>query len=139
MKKLHHLATVLFLSILITSCSSSGAFYSASLTKVQLAEDNYEIIATNITGEATSGYLLGVSSGIGAQQMQTFAIARVSGSGMIYGEAIEDLWSNFSEEYGEVEGRNLALVNVRFDTDALNLILYTQPKVLVRADVVEFN
>lgn len=72
---------------------------------------------------------MGASSGIGVQQMQTFAIARVSGNGMIYGEAIEDLWLNFSSEHGDIEGRNLALVNVRYDTDALNLILYTQPKV----------
>lgn len=139
MKVFQHLVAVLFLSIFISSCSSTGAFYSANLTEVQLSENNYEIVATNVAGEATSGYLIGLSSGIGAQQMQTFAIARVSGSGMIYGEAIEDLWGNFRKEHGEVEGRNLALINVRFDTDALNLILYTQPKVSVRADVVEFN
>lgn len=139
MKTFHHLTALLFLSIIITSCSSTGAFHSANFTEVQLTEANYEVVATNVTGEATGGYLLGVSSGIGLQQMQTFALARVSGSGMIYGEAIEDLWRNFSSEHGDIEGRNLALVNVRYDTDALNLILYTQPKVSVRADVVEFT
>lgn len=139
MKIFHHLTAILFLSIIITGCSSTGAFHSANLTEVQLTEANYEVIATNVTGEATAGYLLGVSSGIGLQQMQTFALARISGNGMLYGEAIQDLWQNFSEEYDKVEGRNLALVNVRYDTDALNLILYTQPKVSVRADVVEFT
>jgi hypothetical protein len=38
-----------------------------------------------------------------------------------------------------VEGERLALVNVRYDVSALNLLLYTQPTVTVRADVVEFT
>ncbi|WP_445665292.1 DUF6567 family protein [Fodinibius sp. AD559] len=139
MKNIHHLMIILLLSIIVTGCSTSGAFYSANLTEVQLTEANYEVVATNVTGEATSGYILGASTGIGYQQMQTFAIARVSGSGKIYGEAIEDLWQNFRKENGDVEGRNLALVNLSYDTDALNLFLYTQPQVSVRADVIEFK
>ena len=73
------------------------------------------------------------------RQMQTVALAHISGSGMLYQEAIADLWDNFREEYGEVEGRDLALVNVRYDTEALNMFVYTRPTVSVRADVVEFT
>ena len=72
-------------------------------------------------------------------QVSTIAVARVSGSGMIYGDALQNLWDNFADANGPVEGRNLALVNVRYDTDALNLILYTSPTVFVYADVVEFT
>lgn len=132
-------ALLLFSIISISGCSSSGAFYSANLTEVQLSEANYEMVATNVSGEASAAYLLGLSTGIGAQQMQTIALARLSGSGAIYGEAIKNLWQNFQDEHGKVEGRNLALINVRYDTDALNLILFTKPKVSVRADVVEFT
>ena len=39
-----------------------------------------------------------------------------------------DSWTN----------RTLALVNIRFDSDALNLLVYTRPRISVRADVVEF-
>ena len=42
-------------------------------------------------------------------------------------------------DYGEVENGTLALTNVRYDSDILNLILYTQVKVTVRADIVEFD
>jgi hypothetical protein len=131
--------SVFILSIILTSCASTGAFNAATLTEVQLSEADYELIAVNVRGEASAGYLLGVSGGIDAGQIQTIALARISGSGMIYGEAIENLWENFREEYGETEGRSLALINVRFDTEALNLILYTQPTVSVRADVIEFT
>ncbi len=124
-------------SLLLVGCGSTSAFHAANLTEVQLAGDNFEIVATDVTGTATAGYILGVSGGYGGG-VSTFAVARVSGSGMLYGEAVADLWRNFEAEHGPVAGRNLALVNVRYDTDALNLIIYTQPTVHVRADVVEF-
>lgn len=132
------LAATLLSLPLLTGCASSGAFNTANITEVQLAEDNFEIVATNVSGEASAGYLLGISSGFYGQ-MQTAALARVSGSGMIYGEAVADLWENFENEHGPVAGRNLALVNVRFDAEAINLLIYTQPRVSVRADVVEFT
>lgn len=139
---MRHFTTTLFfliISTVISGCGSTGAFNAASLTNVELSEADYEIVAVNVKGEASAGYLLGISSGLYGNQMQTLAIARISGSGMIYGEAIENLWENFESEYGETEGRSLALINVRYDTEALNLILYTKPTVSVRADVIEFK
>jgi hypothetical protein len=123
-----------------TGCVTTGSFPSANVTNVELSEDNFEIVATDVSGEASAGYILGLSGGFGlTSQTSTLALARVSGEGALYREAIRNLWDNFRAEYGDVEGRNLALVNVRFDSDALNLILYTQPKVSIRADVVEFE
>ncbi|MCW9707040.1 DUF6567 family protein [Fodinibius salsisoli] len=133
----HILLVIISLSIVI-GCASSGAFNTANITETQLSEDNYNIVATDITGQSSAGYILGVSGDIN-QQVRTFALARVSGSGMLYGEAINDLWGNFREKYGDVEGRNLALINVRYDTESLNLLLYTKPTVSVRADVIEFD
>ncbi len=120
-------------------CVSTGSFPSANVTNVELSEGNFEMVATDVSGEASAGYLLGLSGGFGlASQTSTLALVRVSGDGALYREAIRDLWDNFRAEYGDVEGRTLALVNVRFDSDALNLLVYTQPTVSIRADVVEF-
>lgn len=69
----------------------------------------------------------------------TFAIARVEGSGMLYAEALEDLWENYESAHGPVSNQQLALTNVRYDTDILNLFVYTKVKITVRADVVEFQ
>lgn len=133
------LFVILVITFIITSsCGSTGAFNTATLTEVQLSDNNYKIVATNVQGEASAGYILGLSTAVNSRQMQTFAIARVAGSGMIYGEALKNLWNNFREQYGKIEGRKLALINVRYDTEALNLLLYTKPTVSVRADVVEF-
>jgi hypothetical protein len=70
--------------------------------------------------------------------VRTVAVARIDGEGFLAREALADLWANFAESYGAVENRSLALVNVRFDADVLNLILYVRPRLSVRADVVEF-
>lgn len=64
---------------------------------------------------------------------------RVSGSGLLFQEALRNLWSNFEAQHGAVENRSLALINVRVDPDALNVLgLVTRPKLAVRVDVVEF-
>lgn len=138
MKNTSTICALLLASMMIMGCATTGAFNAANVTDVQLSEANYEVVATNVRGKASAGYLIGVSGGI-YRQMKTAALVRVSGSGMLYGEALENLWENFREEYGETDGRELALVNVRYDTDALNLFVYTSPTVSVRADVVEFT
>lgn len=128
----------LITAILLSGCASSGLFFSMNNTAVELSENNYEIVATNVSGEAEAGYILGFSFSAGAAT-NTLALARVSGSGMIYMEALENLWKNYEEKHGSVIGKKLALVNVRYDSDALNLILYTKAKISIRADVVEFK
>ena len=129
---------VLISAFLISGCVNTGLFFATNNTEVELSENNYEIVATNVSGEAEAGYILGVSFSAGAAT-NTIALARVSGSGMLYMEALENFWKNYEEKHGSVLGKNLALVNVRYDSDALNLILYTKAKISIRADVVEFK
>ena len=69
----------------------------------------------------------------------TLALYRLRGTGQLYKEAMEDLWSNFAAAHGDVEGRRLALVNVRYDSESRNLLVYTDVKIAIRADVVEFD
>lgn len=129
---------LLAVALTLSGCFSSGAFLSGNVTDVQLAEGNYELVATDVHGSATAGYILGVSGGPGPSTA-AFAVARVSGDDNLYQTALSNLWDNVRSEYGEVEGEKLALVNVRYDVSALNLILYTQPTLTVRADVVTFT
>jgi hypothetical protein len=58
---------------------------------------------------------------------------------MLYAEALQNLWNNYEANHGAMGDKKLALTNVRYDTDMLNLILYTKVKVIVRADIVEFE
>ena len=129
---------VFLLGALFTSgCTTSGAFLSLNNTQVNLEEANYRIAATNLTGESESAYVLGLSYGSGLTT-NTIALARVEGTGMLYKEALEQLWENYEEQHGSIEGKRLALANVRYDTDVLNLILYTKVTLGVRADIIEF-
>ena len=132
-------ATAVVLSALwLTGCATSGMFNSGNLTNVELSERNYEVVATNVTGEAEAGYILGFS-GAARGEMHTFALIRVEGDGFLYQEALANLWTSFEADFGPSEGRSLALANVRYDFDALNVLgLYTKPKVSIRADIIEF-
>ena len=129
---------LLGLTVSLTGCFTSGAFLSGHLTDVQLKEANYNVVATDVHGSATAGYLFGVSGGPGPTTT-ALALARVGGEKQLYQAALADLWSNVESEYGTVEGERLALINVRYDVDALNLLVYTQPTLTVRADVIEFT
>ena len=121
-----------------TGCVSSGVFDAQQQTRIGLDQANFRIVATNVSGEAEAGYILGLSWADGSQP-KTLALHRVDGDGMLVSTAMANLWDNFEDEYGPAEGRNLALINVRFDSDAANyLLLYTKQKINVRADVVEF-
>lgn len=132
------LVTAVLAMVVLSGCASSGIMTAATLTNVELGEDDYAIVATDVSGTATAHYLLGFSAPY-LFQAQAVAVARVGGSKFLYQAALEDLWASFAEVHGAVEGRGLALVNVRMDVDALNLILYTRPTLSITADVVEFQ
>lgn len=127
----------LFAAFLASGCVTTGTINTTHLTNVQLTQGNYRLVAVGVSGEATAAYLLGVSAAVGTE-MTTFALARIEGEGALYEAALADLWQNFEAEHGAAEGRALALTNLRYDSDALNLGVYTRPRVGVRADVVEF-
>lgn len=134
----HPILLLLLATLILSGCTSSGAFLSANQTIVNLEEGNYSIAATNVMGESESAYIIGLSYSTGLAAT-TFAIARVEGTGMLYAEALENLWNNFEMTGEEVKDQKLALANVRYDTDIMNLILYTKVRVVVRADVVKFD
>lgn len=125
-------------ALFLSGCTTSGAFLSLNHTQVNLQQDNYSIRAIGVSGHSEAGYVLGVSysSGLTAN---TLAIGRVEGTGMLYKEALDNLWANYEKEHGSLSGKKLALTNVRYDTDILNLLFYTKVMVGVRADIIEFN
>jgi len=129
---------LLLATLIIGGCTSSGAFLAANQTIVSLEDGNYSIAASNVMGESESAYILGLSYSTGVSA-STLAIARVEGTGMLYAEALENLWTNFEMSGEDIEGEKLALTNVRYDSDILNLVIYTKVKVTVRADIVRFD
>ena len=129
---------VLLGALLLSGCTTGGAFLAQNLTNVDLSEDNFDIVARDVMGSAYADYLLGVSSSTGAVS-NTFALVRVGGTAMLYNDAVNDLWRDFEENYGSAEGRNLVLANIRYDTDILNLLVFTKTTLYIHADVIEFN
>jgi hypothetical protein len=128
----------LVILFIASGCPSSGMFTAGNVTEVQLQKGNYKIVARDVAGDSQVGYLFGASASMG-MMTNTFALIRISGTGALYREALENLWRNFEAAHGKAEGRKLALINVRYDSDVLNLFVYTQPKLMIRADVIEFT
>ena len=122
----------------VYGCTTAGTFQSQNVTNVELSETNFDILARNVSGTAHADFLLGISSSTGSVS-NTLALVRVSGTPTLYNDAITDLWDNFEDDYGSADGRNLVLANVRYDTDILNLVVFTKTTLIIHADVIEFR
>jgi len=135
--------TILFLISLLllaylSGCSTGGSFMASNVTNVELSEQNFKYVARNVEGFSRAEYVIGISYSSGFVA-NTLALVRTGGSAKLYNDAIKNLWENFKIEYGNTEGRNLLLANVRYDTDILNLLLYTQTDLYIHADIIEFE
>ena len=102
----------------LVGCSSVGTFPHASGTSVDLTKKNYRVVKANVTGESTGFALLGLIP--------------------IVSPTYTDAMSNLSAHGGIQEGKAQALVNVTQDRSTIYLILFSIPKLTVRADIVEF-
>lgn len=139
MKKKGLLSGVLLAGmVLLSNCTSTGIYHTTSATLVELTQPNYKIIANSLTGQAKSEYLLGYSFGVG-MFTHSMALIPLTKDRALYKNAIEDLWKNYEMKFGSPVGKKLALINVRYDSEFLNVFVYTSPKLIIIADVIEFT
>jgi hypothetical protein len=133
-------AAFVLLVFILSGCGNSGAFIASNSTEVQLREANYEIVALNMTGEAETSYVFGASVSWGPAT-NSYGLIPIGNSAEVslYRDAQTQLWDNIKTKLGEVENRQLALVNVHYDASTANFFFYTWAKLTVVADVVEFK
>jgi hypothetical protein len=98
------------------SQSSLGVLNS---TQVTLTENNYRIVQTNVIGRSRGFKLLGLITIKPASH--TRAMSRL-----------------YSKAHVE-EGRPQALANLMHESGSSNFILFSLPKVTIRADLIEFT
>lgn len=104
--------------LFIMGCVSSGTFPHSTTTSVDLSKKNYRIVKMNAFGESMGFKFLGIIPLISPK----------------YRNAMVDLYSNS----GISEGKAHALTNVIQERSSVYLILFSLPKLTVRADVIEF-
>jgi hypothetical protein len=138
MKKLSISFGIVSLLFFASGCMSSGLTASTHRTDVQLSRANYRIVATNISGKASSDALFGASFGVGVAGNQV-ALIPLSSSRSLYQLAMKDMWASFETAHGAIGNRRLALVNFRYDSESLNAFIYTKVTVTVVADIIEFQ
>jgi hypothetical protein len=138
MKKSISILSIIALVSVLGGCASAGLTASTHRTNVGLSSNNYRIVATNVSGEASSEGILGASFGIGMGASQ-FALIPLTSNRTLYKNAMLNLWANFEAKNGSAIDHTFALVNLRYDAESLNTFFYTKVKIVVIADVVEFK
>lgn len=99
---------------------SNGSMPQSTSTSVSLQENNYKVVKAGASGQSTGFYLLGILPIV----QPNFAEAKTS------------LYKSIGQP---LEGRSVALANQTQDSSSLYLILFSLPKIVVTADVVEFT
>jgi hypothetical protein len=114
------MAAMLFL-ILLSGCVAerSGSMPQSTATEVSLKEDNYKVLKAGARGSSVGFYLLGI-------------IPIVSPN---YADAKSDLYGSVGHQ---MEGRSVALANQTQDSSSIYVILFSIPKIVITADIVEF-
>jgi hypothetical protein len=108
------------LALLLAGCGPTPLPAPAAGTQVDLNRGNYRVIRSNVTGESWGVSLLGF-------------IPIVSPSSTA---AMTALYENAG---GLESGKPQALVNVVQETNQLYLVVVSLPRLMVRADIIEFT
>ena len=108
--------------------------------KVELAEDNYRVLATRVSGE-DSGFSLLPIAGTAANIVTLGFFQSVIPGGIEFkspseAAAIKELYQK-SGAYQT--GRATQLINMRKEIGGYNYLLFGRPKVRVTADLIEFT
>jgi hypothetical protein len=107
------------LFLFLMGCATAmGTFPHGTGTQVDLSRANYRIVKANAIGTSSGFRLLGIIP---------LASPR-------YTTAMSELYS----KAGMSEGKSHALVNVIQERSSLYLILFSIPKLTIRADIIEF-
>lgn len=136
--KSYPIIILMAVAFLLTGCGNAGMFVASNSTEVQLKESNYTIVAKNVTGTSDISYLFGVSYSWGVAT-NSAGIIPLDGNKMLYKEARESLWDNFEKQGESIEGRTLALINIQYDSNTTNFLVYTKASVSITADIIEFE
>ncbi|MEN6428097.1 MAG: DUF6567 family protein [Phycisphaerales bacterium] len=113
------MAVCLLVVLLAVGCSSTGTFPQTSGTQVDLSRKNFRIVKANAVGSSSGFKLFGFIP---------FAAPR-------YSVAMSHLY----KKAGLTEGKAQTLTNVTQENSNLYLLLFSLPKLTIRADVIEFT
>jgi hypothetical protein len=113
------ICALLVLLLAFGGCSGKGVFRVSSGTQVDLSRKNYRVVKSNAVGSSSGFKLLGI-------------IPFASPS---YTSAMSDLYKDAKVQDGSAN----ALVNVTQEESGIYLILFSIPKLTVRADIIEFT
>jgi hypothetical protein len=111
---------LLLTAALLAGCASSGDFHQSTGTNVSLHGNNYKVVKAGARGQSVGFYLLGF-----------IPIVRPN-----YADAKSNLYKSVGKP---LEGRSVALANQTQDKSSLYLLLFSIPKIVVTADIIEFN
>lgn len=146
MKTVLNAAVAAALLLMVPSCYQMQPVGKETVpgAKVELAQNNYRVLATRVSAEDTGFALFPVAGAIGnaALTMGTFGLANgVFPAGIeIVSPSESDAFKELYRKTGaDQPGRATQFINVRKEAGGYNALIFGRPKVRVTADLIEFT
>jgi len=115
------ISIVTILIVLLSGCANHGQINGQNTDAVvNLKNNNFKIIKTNVIGESSGFSLFGI----------------IPFSSPAYYKAKKDLFENAGED---LTGRSIALINQTEDRSFIYLILFSIPTLTLSADIIEYQ
>ena len=105
-------------ALFLVSCTSVGKFPYSGETKTSLTQNNYQVIQPNARGIDSGFSLFGI----------------IPFKTPTYAAAMSDLQTGV-----KMRGKAVALANVTQDISMGYYVIFSIPKITIRADVIEFT
>ena len=109
----------LLVTLLAVGCTSTGTFPQTSGRQVDLSRKNFRVVKANAIGSSSGFKLLGF----------------IPFAAPTYSKAMSQLY----QKAGLTEGKAQTLTNVTQERSSLYLLLFSIPKLTIRADIIEFT
>lgn len=122
----------------LVSCTTSNIHQSLGQPEIKLAQGNYRVVATQLTGSSIGFHAAtflptnatDIRAALQGGPLGGFPVKSASESA-----ALDEMYRNA----GDLRGRATAFVNLRTEVSGLNCLLFSFPKVTVKADLIEFD
>lgn len=128
----------------VVSCSQMSPAGTETLTgaQVRLQENNYRVVAAQVSGEDTGFSLFPIAkviTGPLGSLIPGSGSSKIPGELMLKAPSENVALNNLYKKSGAITpGRATQLINIRKESGGLNALIFGRPKVRVTADLIEF-
>lgn len=128
-------------AVALSNCTTSNIVAEANHnnhTQIKLEQANYKVVATQIKGESKGFHFLSALPTSIPTSLDDISNIMVDGGIAFKSATKSEALGNLYKNAGNQANRSTALINIREEKGGSNYFLFSRPKYIITADLIEF-